>query len=1052
MLSILKSIKFELRSLHSVYGLNLLFSPEDSKNHAMNNFKKINTVFGWITFLIAIAVYIMTLEQSVSLWDCGEFISASYRLQVVHPPGAPLFLMLGRLFSIFATPGTNEVAIAVNMLSAVFSAATVMFTFWITTHFAKKILKVDLNANTVDLGNAISIFGSGLVAAMSVTFMDTFWFNAVEAEVYAGSSCFMALAFWAILKWEKVKEDPTSDRWIVFIAYIIGLGIGLHLLNILVVPAVFLYYFINKFGVNRRNIIRASVIGIGSIALLQWVIIPKTPAIAAFFDKIFVNSFGLPFNSGVLFFLLLIALGIAFGLRYTIKNNKPIANLAILCFAFTMLGFSSYSMVVIRSIAEPAIDMNDPQDAESLLSYINREQYGSRPLLFGPYYNADLVDIEQGKTQYRRGKDAYEKIGTKQEPIYDDRFSTVLPRMDDMSEKSRYYPLWTGMIKKYSGRNQLEQQLESVKKKKPTFSNNMKFMFKYQLGWMYWRYFMWNFAGRQNDIQNVLGNSLEGNWISGIKFLDEWRLGIPQDIPVSLKYNKAHNTFFFLPLILGILGIIVMYQKSKMDFYTVFILFLFTGLLVVVYLNQPPMEPRERDYSSVGSFQTFCIWIGLSVLFIVDLLKKSVNKTVAASSATVVALLVSPVLMGFQNWDDHDRSGRELGISFAKNYLNSCEKNAILFTNGDNDTYPLWYAQNVEGIRTDVRVINLSLLPTEWYSSALRRKVFDSEPLPLSIPDEKIVAGKRDYVRYFESKSLPQDQYYPLDQVLQYVTSDEPSRKQRTNAGDLINVFPVKNFSVEVDRKAVIATGYVPDRDTAKIVDKIYWNIGKSGLSKGDLVVLDIIATNAKTGWKRPIYWTTTTGSSVYMNLDKYFRHNGLTYQLLPIEANKRMRGMDDMDLLYDKLMNVYEWGKMEEGTMFLDDKAQLVPQNLRSLFIQVADYYANTNKLDTAATLLDKCYSSMPESLLPMNLRLKAASADIYYKANQIEKGDQFLTEVGDDAYALINYYKKFTQVDNKNENIQILQNIGPLARAYKRDELATKYDDLFKQASALY
>ncbi len=1017
----------------------------------MNNFNRINTVFGWITFLIAIAVYIMTLEQSVSLWDCGEFISASYRLQVVHPPGAPLFLMLGRLFTLFAEPGTNQVAIAVNMLSAVASAATVMFTFWITTHFAKKMLSIDLNAKTVELGNAITIIGAGLVAALSVTFMDTFWFNAVEAEVYASSSCFMALAFWAILKWEKVKDEPTSDRWIVFIAYIIGLGIGLHLLGILVVPAVFLYYFINKFGANKRNIIRASVIGLGSIAILQWVIIPKTPAVAAFFDRIFVNSFGLPFNSGVLFFLLLIVFGIVYGLRYTIKNNKPIANLAILCFAFIMLGFSSYSMVVIRSIAEPAINMNDPQDAESLLSYINREQYGSRPLLYGPYYNANLTDIEEGRAQYRRGDSAYEEIGTKQEPIYDDRFSTVLPRMGDMSEKARYYPLWNGMVKKFSGRNQLEQQLENVKSKKPSFANNMTFMFKYQLGWMYWRYFMWNFVGRQNDIQNVLGTTSDGNWISGVDFIDEARLGFSQDLPASLQYNKGRNTLFFLPLLLGILGIIVMYKKSKMDFYTVLVMFLFTGLLVVVYLNQPPMEPRERDYSSVGSFQTFCVWIGLSVIFLVDLFKKSVNKTIAAMGATVIALLVSPVLMGFHNWDDHDRSDRYLGISFAENYLNSCAPNAILFTNGDNDTYPLWYAQNVEGIRPDVRVINLSLLPTEWYSSALRRKVFDSEPLPLSIPAEKLVAGKRDYVRYFEAPNVNVDSFYPLDQVLEYVTSDDPKLKQRTNTNELINVFPVKKFSVKVDQKAAIASGYIPAKDTARIVDQLEWAINKSGLSKGDLVVLDIIATNAKTGWKRPIYWTTTTGSSVYMNLDKYFRHNGLTYQLLPVEANKQMRGMDDMDLLYNRLMKDYKWGNMEKGTMFLDDKAQLVPQNLRSLFIQVADYYANTGKPDTAAALVDKCYASMPETLLPMNLRLKAASADIYYKANQMEKGDQFLKEVGDNSYELIQYYKKFRTTDELNENMQILQSMGLLAREYKRDKLADTYDNLYKQVTTL-
>ena len=1039
----------------------------------MNNFKRVNTILGWASFVIALVVYTLTLEPSVSLWDCGEFISASYRLQVVHPPGAPLFLMLGRIFSIFATPGTNEVAIAVNMLSAVASAAAVMFTYWITAHFAKKILKEDINATQIGLSNAIAIIGSGLVAALSVTFMDTFWFSAVEAEVYAGSSCFTALAFWAILRWERVKDEPTSDRWIVFIAYVIGLGIGLHLLNILVVPAVIFYYFVNKYGSTTSNVLKAAVVGLGSIALLQWIIIPKTPAVAAFFDKIFVNSFGLPYNSGVLFFLLLIGIGIYFGLKYTVKLNKPILNLVILCYAFIMLGFSSYAMVVIRSIAEPAVNMNAPKDAESLLSYINREQYGSRPLVKGPYWNARLTKVEQGGATYRRGDEGYEKTGTKQIPIYDDKYSTMFPRMGDMSDKSQYYPIWSGMDDMYKGIQMLEQQvrnnpqdqdlrqkLEEAKMRKPTMVNNMKFLWNYQIKWMYVRYFMWNFAGRQDDVQNVTGNGLNGNWISGIKPIDESRLGISQDLPNQLSNHKAHNTYYFLPLIFGILGMIVMSKRSKMDFYTVLIMFIFTGLLVVIYLNQPPLEPRERDYTFAGSFQTFCIWVGLGVLFIYDLIGKKLKmkNTGLAIGATVISLLAAPVLMGFQNWDDHDRSDRYLGISFAKNYLNSCEQNAILFTNGDNDTYPLWYAQNVEGVRTDVRVINYNLLPTEWYNSVLRNKVFDSEALPFTIPAEKMVEGKRDYVRFYDPKTFNQQQFYPLDQVLQYITSDDKRKMQMTNANEMINVFPVQNFSIDVDKDAVIKTGFVPAKDHDKIVDKMYWNIARTGLSKGDLIALDIIATNAKEGWKRPIYWTTTAGSSVFLNLDKYLRNNGLTYQLLPVEANTRMRGMDDMDMLYDKFMNVYEWGNMDKGEMFLDEKAQLVPQNLRNMFVQMATHYAGNNMLDSAVNLLDRCYEAIPESILPINLRLKAASADIYYKAGQTEKADKMLQEIGDDAFELVRYYSKSSGDDwkgvgsEKRENLTILRDIGPLANQHNRSELGKKYTDLYNQVNTAY
>jgi hypothetical protein len=1030
----------------------------------MNNFKRANTIVGWITFLIALTVYILTLEKSVSLWDCGEFISASYKLQVVHPPGAPLFLMLGRLFAIFATPGTSEVAIAVNMLSATFSAATVMFTFWITTHFGKKILNIDLNANKLELGNAIAIIGAGLVAALAVTFMDTFWFSAVEAEVYAGSSCFMALAFWAILRWERVKDEPRSDRWIVFIAYVIGLGIGLHLLNLLVVPAVILYYFTNKYQPSRANIIKAALIGFGSIALLQWFIIPKTPAFAAIFDRMFVNGFGLPFNSGVVFFMALVGAAIAFGLYYTHKNKKPIANLVLLCFAFIMLGFSSYAMVVIRSIAEPAIDMNDPENAENLLSYINREQYGERPLVYGQYWNARLVDIEEGRTIYRADKETgeYIEIGNKPEYVFDDNYSTIFPRMADNTEKSALYPIWSGMEDMYYRVNDLkakvranpqdknlQEQLAMAEMTKPKFKNNLKFFFDYQIGWMYMRYFMWNFVGRQNDLQNITGNVLQGNWLSGIGPIDQMRLGPQDNLPSSLAYNKGRNTYFFLPLILGILGILIQYKKQKMDFATTMVMFIFTGVLIVVYLNQPPMEPRERDYTFAGSFQVFCIWIGLSVLFLVDLLKNKIGTTSSALGATVIALLAAPVLMGWQNWDDHDRSNRELALSFAKNYLNSCEENAILFTNGDNDTYPLWYAQNVEGIRTDVRVINLSLLPTEWYSSALRRKVFDSEPLPLSIPENKLVAGKRDYLRFYDNGQFPQDKYYPLDQVVSFMTSDDRSKMQSTQQGELINYFPVKRFSVEVDKEAAKASGFIPEKDYDKIVDRIQWSIGgRNGLSKGDIVVLDIIATNAKTGWKRPIYWTTTTGSSVYLGLDGYLRHNGLTYQLLPVAANRRMRGMDDMDLLYDRMMNTYEWGRMEEGELNLDDKAQLVPKNLRSMFVQMADYFSNTNKLDSAVNLLDKCFEVMPESILPMDLRLKAASAEVYYKAGKTEKADKLLDEVGTEAADLVRYYSRFNTrgfksvEPDKRENLEVLKNVGPLAQKYSRSDLAKKFE----------
>jgi hypothetical protein len=1033
-------------------------------------FNKINNIGGWLVFAIALVVYILTLEPSVSLWDCGEFISCAYRQQVAHPPGATFFLILGRFFTLFATPETNEVAIAVNMMSATASAATVMFAFWIITHLGKKTIGLDVNDNDISLPNTISLIGAGLVGSLALTFMDTFWFSAVEAEVYATSSAFTFLAFWGILRWEKVKDEPKSNRWLIFIAYTMGLGIGVHLLNLLVIPAIIFYYFFVRYPHTRKNILSALGIGVLIIGLLQYLILPRTPQVSAFFDRIFVNSFGLPYNSGSVFFLMLLGVLIAIALIWAKKNNRPILHLALTCYAFIMIGFSSYAMAVIRASAEPAINMNDPQDAYSLLGYINREQYGERPLFRGPHWNARPVGIKEGRTSYTRTKDGYLDIGPKLSYEYEDADKVWFPRMGDPSEKSQLYPYWAGMtdvsyklnelrqrIQQEPGNEQLRQELAQVEARQPTYAQNMRFMFNYQFGFMYWRYFMWNFAGRQNDFHNITGNITEGNWLSGINFIDEMRLGPQDNLPSSIAHNKARNKYYFLPLILGLLGVFYHYKKRPYDFYTVLVMFLFTGLIMIFYLNQPPMEPRERDYASVCSFQTFCLWIGFGVLALGQFIKRWMSPTVAASLATVIGLLGAPVLMGSQNWDDHDRSDRYLGMSFAKNYLNSCAENAILFTNGDNDTYPLWYAQNVEGYRTDVRIINLSLLPTEWYSNALRKKVFDSEPLPLSIPAEKMISGTREYISFQQNPKFDQNLHYKLSDVVDWVASDDANKKTMIR-GELMNYLPVNRFNVDVDKDAVKASGIVPEKDFDKIEDKIQWQISKSGLNKGELVVLDIIATNAKEGWKRPIYWTTTTGNSVYLNLDNYLRHNGLTYQLLPVKANRAVRGMDDLDMLYDKLMNVYEWGNMEKGTLWLDEKATLVPKNLQSMFIQVADMMSRQNQHDSAVNLINKAFESIPESVMPMNLNLKAACAEILYKADKLEDGDKLMIEVVKEASDLVSYYKRFKKIKQKQEvgqdmreNLRIIQQAISSVKMYGRSELENSFEATFNKLNTM-
>jgi hypothetical protein len=958
---------------------------------------------------------------------------------VVHPPGAPLFLLLGRMFTLFATPGTNEVAIAVNVLSATASAFTVMFTYWIIVHFAKKITEVGLNELKVEFSKGLSIISAGLVGALTLTFIDTFWFSAVEAEVYASSSMFTAIAFWAILRWETQKAiDSHADRWLIFIAYIVGLAIGLHLLNLLVIPAVIYYYYFNIYPYNRAHLIKASAIGLGALAVVQWGIIPGVVFLTSKAELIFRNGMGLPFYSGMIFTVMAMGALLVYGIYYTAKNNMALWNTVILCATFIMIGYSSYATVVIRSLADPPIDMNNPEEAFNLLSYINREQYGDRPLLYGPYYNAKLVEVEEGKMQYRKGEDEYEEIGYKNEPIYDDAFSTVLPRMGDMTEKSQGYPLWSG----------------SSQDAKPTFSQNMRFLFKYQLGWMYWRYFMWNFAGRQSDIQNIDGNPLDGNWMSGVKFIDQYRLGNQQDIPATLSSNKARNHYYFLPLILGILGIIIQFNRQKLDGYTTLALFLFTGILIIIYLNQPPLEPRERDYSHAGSFQTFCIWIGLGVLWIIEKLNKYMNRNMATIGALIIGLLAGPVLLASENWDDHDRSDRYLGISFAKNYLNSCAPNAILFTNGDNDTYPLWYAQNVEGYRTDVRIINMSLLSTDWYSNALRKKVFQSDPLPMTSNTEQMVAGKREYIRFYDNGQLDQNKFYPLMDVVKFMLSDN-QQQMASSGSELVNYLPTKKFRVPVDKNAVVANGVVDANDTARVVDELRFEYTQNGMYKGNLVVFDIIATNAAQGWERPIYFTTTTGSSAYLNLDEYFRHEGLAYRLVPIKSDKNMRGMIDNDLLYKRLMEDYEWGNMEKGEMFLDDKATLVPRNLRILFAQLARNYANEGNNERALELLNKSFEVMPESILPMDLRLKLFYVDTYMQSAEKETGIAKMKELVEEAKHRTTYFKKFSTKfrnsvrSNLEEALTTISTCSQIARQNGENELADAYEQLFNELS---
>jgi hypothetical protein len=1012
----------------------------------MSRYNLINSVLGWITFVIALTTYTLTLEPTVSFWDCGEFISAAYRLQICHPPGAPLFLIIGRLFSLLAGDDVTKVAFWVNMVSATTSALCVMFYFWTITHLAKKIIMKNITGEP-DVQQTFAVMASGLVGALALTWSDTFWFSAVEAEVYASSSFFTALTFWCILKWENVANEKHADRWLILIAYLIGLAIGVHLLNLLVIPAIVYVYYFKKYTFERIGFIKATAVALAAIAVVQFGIIPGVPSLMAKFDLLFVNSFGMAFNSGAYATLIFLAALIGFGLYWSIKNNKVWMNTIVLCITYIIIGYSSYAMILIRSAANPPIDMNDPEHPFTLVSYINREQYGENPLVYGQYFYAKVIDFEKGAMQYRKGEDNYVATGPKITRIYDPKDCTVLPRM--WADRPDYIQAYRNWEKIPEG-------------KKATFGKNMDFMFSYQLGFMYWRYFMWNFAGRQNDNQGF-GGITDGNWLSGIDAIDETLafpgrlsgLGPQSTLPESME-SKAHNKYFFFPLILGLIGLFYHFKKSKEDATVILTLFLFTGAFIVLYLNFPAHQPRERDYAYVGSFQTFMIWIGLGVLAIIDFLSKKMNKMVATGIASVATLAAVPAIMADQNWDDHNRSGRYTAVDFANNYLESCPKNAILFTNGDNDTYPLWYAQNVEGIRSDVRVINLSLLNTDWYTNGLKRQAYESAPVPFSMTPDKYVQGVRDYVIYYQNPQVEkqyginQTDFYPLKNIIAFINDDkDPMAKLSSQGGEQYSYYPTKKFFVPINKEQVLKAGAVQPKDAPFMVDSIKWEIGNANLMKADLVTLDIVAS---TDWTRPICFAITTGSDVYLNMQQYFQINGLVYQLVPIKNDQPAdgtMGRINSDVLYDNLMNKFKWGGMEKDGIYLDETILRQTKNLRNLFYRLAIKLVEEGDKERAIKVLDKCLAVMPEKNIPYDVFV-VRLAEGFYGADATEKGNALIKEVANVYTDRYNYFASFRKVGKggaaQNELDECAQIIGycqQVAEFHKQDALAKELKD---------
>ena len=922
------------------------------------NFKKVNNLTGWAVFLIASAVYLMTMEATGSLWDCGEFASSAYKLQIPHPPGAPLFVLIGRIFMIPFSPSTA--ATGVNTMSALASAFTILFLFWSITHFARKIVQKD--TKELSMANIISIMSAGIVGALAYTFSDSFWYSAVEGEVYALSSFFTAVVFWAMLKWEQnVTEEQEqgikghftkADRWIILIFYLMGLSIGVHLLNLLTIPAIVIIYYFKRYQPTKWGTLVAFIIGCIITGLVQKAVIQWSIKGAGNMDILFVNSFNMPYFSGFAFFFLLLGVLIFFGLKLADNKNWNFLKLGLWSFAFMLLGYSTYFTTMVRSSADPSVDMFNVDNPVSLVGYVSREQYGDWPILYGQDFTAQVQEAKTTDT-YIKANGKYEKNGKKVEYVFAPEDKHFLPRMWDMSNDqghADYYASWAGIGKNEDGSYE----------RKPTMAENIGFFFDYQINWMYWRYFMWNFAGKQNDIQGTsMGNARDGNWLTGISFYDNLRLGEQNMLPDSIKHNKANNKLFMLPFILGLLGVIYQRKKDKQDFLVSFLLFFFTGLAICLYLNQAGNQPRERDYAYVGSFYAFAIWIGLGVLYVRELLSGLLKEErSSALAAGVLCLLAVPVTMADQEWDDHDRSQKTLARDLAKDYLESCAPNAILISFGDNDTYPLWYAQEVEGIRPDVRVINSSLLGTDWYINQLRYKVNNSDPIDPIWSAAQIEGSKRDVIRYNPNVAgVNPSEFMDLYTMMKdYAGTDDPAKGNVENDGEMINVFPSQNVSVPVDSALVRSNGTVNANDI--IVPALQFNVGKNYLYKNDAAILNIIAANK---WKRPIYFTSSYGE---LGFEKYLRQDGMTYRLVPVNVQSA-----NLDWVSQKMSKDFVFGNCDKKGVYFDEENRRHLNSIRYAYAQAAGSLADNGRMEEARALLNKCDKMMAQENMPYGM-----------------------------------------------------------------------------------
>ncbi len=957
------------------------------------NFKKWDIILGWLTFAIALITYSLTIEPTVSAWDVGEYISTAVKLEVGHPPGAPLFQMLGAFFAMF-TSDVSEIAKMVNFMSALASAFTILFMFWTISNLGQKLA---IKSGGIVEGSYIAILGSSVVGSLAYTFSDSFWFSAVEGEVYAMSSFLMAILFWLGLKWESEIHLPRGNKWLILISFVVGLSFGVHILSLLVIPAIVMLYFFKTYkNINLKTTAVASVISVLILVLVFKFIFPFTLKFFSASELFFVNSIGLPFNSGsIIAGIILIAL-FYFGLSYTRKKNKITANNLVLSLLFMMIGFSSWMMLPIRANANTTINENNPSSARELLAYYEREQYGDANVFYDTYYS-NTYSREQDrnnptrddKPKYEKkvvnGKDKYVIVNNYKDvlPNWSDKHKGFIPRMVDPSKEKMY--------KAIAG-------IPENSKRRPTFAENIKFMISYQFGYMYGRYFMWNFVGRQNDIQGNL-DIFNGNWLSGIDFIDEARLGSQQKLPPQVLENKGRNTYYFLPLILGIIGLLFQIKWDKENFYTLFLFFLFTGAAIIFYTNPKPFEPRERDYAVVGSFYIFAIWIGFGVFALFDYLKSFVNKRALAIAVSVVSLLAVPTLMASENWDDHDRSNRYTTFLNAQAYLESCDPNAIMFTIGDNDTFPLWYMQEVEGIRTDIKLVNTSLFQTDWYIDQMKRATYKAAPIPSELTHDEYKYGTLDVAYYFQ-ELFPQlkDSVLDIDSYMKWIRSDS----KRTfydldDDGNPEKILPTNKIRIPVNKENVLKYGIVAQKDADKIVPYIDITIDRA-IGKNTILMLDILNNF---DWKRPIYFTGGSNSdSEYIWLKEYLQLDGVAFKLVPIQTPTKIYNQEgqltrelslfdigriDPEKMYNNIKK-WEWRNINDGKIYLDEQTKRNAISMRNSLMRLSTAFAKEGDTLKAIEVLDLSLEKLPIKDFD-HFSLSLEYPEFYYKLGEQEK-----------------------------------------------------------------